>query len=91
LLSDEELAAGVDGEDSVEFFWCGFGNVPEGLDARVRDYDVDVFEMSEGSVEELNDVGGLRDICCNCDSFVAGSFDGFDDLRRSLSALPLEE
>ena len=82
MLSDEELAACIDGEDAIKFFGGDFGNVAEGFDAGVGDYDVDVLEVRVGGVEELDDVGGLGNICWGCDGFAADSFDGFDDLRE---------
>jgi hypothetical protein len=80
LLGDEELASSVDGENAVEFFGSDLGDVPKCFDAGVGDYDVDVLEVCVGGVEKLHDVGGLGDVCCDCDGFVAEGFDGFDDL-----------
>ena len=52
-----------------------FGNVAEGFDAGVGDHDVNVPEVGVGGVEELDDVGGLGNICCDCDGFAAEGFD----------------
>lgn len=62
MLRDEELRAAIDTEDVVEF---GFGDgflVNEGLDARVRDDDVEPAEVRDRLVEELRHGGGFADV-----------------------------
>jgi hypothetical protein len=80
LLSHQELASGIDGEDAVECFGGDFGDVPECLDAGVGDYDVDVLEVGVGFIEELHDVGRFGDVGCYYDGFSAQAFDFFDNL-----------
>lgn len=77
---DEELAASVDAEDSVEFFFSDILEVAEGDDAGVGDDNVEFAEVLLGFGEHVDGFGDVGDVGLHCDGVSAEGFDFFDEL-----------
>ena len=67
LTRDEELAAGVDGEDTVEFFGCHVFDVAEADDTTVGKDNVELAVDGDCSVEQMDDVLYFADVGLDCD------------------------
>jgi len=80
LTGDEELAAGVDLEDAVEFLLGDVLEVAEGDDTGVGADNVELAEVLDGLVEELDGLGDLADVGLDGDGVGAVLLDLLDDL-----------
>jgi hypothetical protein len=87
LTGDEELASGVDAEDTVELLGGDILDVAEGDDTRVGADNVDLAPDLDGLVEEGDDLVDVGDVGLDGDSLGAGLLDHLTDLLGRLDTV----
>lgn len=87
LAGDEELAAGVDGEDAVKLLGGDVLDVAERDDARVGADNVELAPDLDGLVKELDDLVHVRHVGLDGGGVGARLLDGVDDLLGRLGAV----
>ncbi len=87
LPGDEKLAAGVDGEDAVEFLGRDILDVTEGYDAAVGAHDVELAERLDGVLKQPDDLVDDRHVSLDGDRIRPALLDGADNLLRRVRAV----